>query len=111
MTIESRFYIRVEVDFFDHPKTVAVGDRLAFRHLRALAWCHRHKTDGHLPRAVADRIVGAKGIASLASAGLWEACEDGWCIHDYLKHQQSRADLDRASEAGRKGAAARYANR
>ena len=111
MTRDRRFYISVEVDFFDHPKTMEVGEKVAFRHLKMLAWCHKHRTDGFIPKDAVGRNLTAASLAALVRAGLWEVCDGGWCVHDYLKHQQSRADLERASEAGKKGAAGRYANR
>lgn len=112
MTKDRRFYISVEVDFFDHPKTIEVGERLALRHLRAVAWCHKHRTDGHMPREAALAIVGSRKAAlALESAGLWEKCDDGWCVHDYLGHQQSREQLDAAAEAGRVAAEKRWAKR
>lgn len=112
MTKSRRFYIAVEVDYFDHPKVLRVGEKLALRNLKAQAWCHKHRTDGFLPKEAALSITySQKAADDLVEAGLWEAVEGGYCIHDYLEHQQSRDELDRAKEAGRKAAAARYANR
>ena len=112
MTKGRRYYISVEVDFFDHPKTIAAGERLAWRHLRAVAWCHRHTTDGHLPRRAALDIVFSQVAADkLVAAGLWEPTPDGWRIHDYLEHQESRESLEAAAERGRIGAKARHAGR
>lgn len=104
-------YISVEVNFFDHPKTIEVGERLAFRHLRAIAWCHKNKTDGIVSTAAAKRLLTKRSLSQLVSAGLWEAHEEGWYIHDYLCHQQSRADIARASETGRQNVSRRYAKR
>lgn len=106
----ARFYIKVEVDYFDHRKTLEVGERLAFRHLKAMAWCHKNRTDGFLTRAAAMSIVSPTAARELEAAGFWEPCEKGWRIHDYLEHQESRASLDAAANAGRKGAASRWGN-
>lgn len=109
MTKARRFYISVEVDFFDHPKVKRAGERLAYRHLQATAWSHKYRTDGHLPRKSALAIVySQKSADELVAAGLWDECEDGWRIHDYLEHQRSKVELDAAAEAGRKGAAGRH---
>lgn len=111
MTKSSRFYVRLEVDYFDHRKTLEVGERLAYRHLKALAWCHKNRTDGYLPRAAALSIVfSEKAAGLLVAAGLWEVCDGGWCAHDYLLHQESKASLDAAANAGRIGASNRWGN-
>jgi len=112
MTKSRRFYIAVEVDYFDHPKVLAVGERLSFRNLKAQAWCHKHRTDGFLPREAGLSITySQKAAGELVAAGLWEVCDGGWRIHDYLEHQPSSADLDRQSAAGKRGAEGRYAKR
>lgn len=111
MTKSRRFYIAVEVDYFDHPKTLRVGEKLAYRNLRAQAWCHKHRTDGFLPREAALSIVfSPKAINELVAAGLWEVCDAGWRIHDYLDHQPSSEGLEKLSAAGKRGAAGRYGN-
>jgi len=111
VTKSRRFYIAVEVDYFDHPKTLRVGEKLAFRNLRAQAWCHKHRTDGFLPRVAALAITySQKAADELVAAGLWEVCDGGWRIHDYLEHQPSSDALERASEAGRKAVSRRYGN-
>lgn len=111
MTKARRFYIAVEVDYFDHPKVMAVGEKLAYRNLRAQAWCHKHRTDGVMTREVAlSFVLSPKAAAAMVEAGLWETVEGGWKIHDYLQHQESRAGLDAAANAGRKGAAIRWGN-
>lgn len=110
MTKARKFYISVEVDFFDHGKTTEVGEAVAFRHLRAMAWCHRHRTDGFLPRGSALAIVYSEATAKkLQKAGLWDRARGGWRIHDYLEHQPSKADLEASAEAGRIAAVERWA--
>lgn len=112
MTRNRRFYIAVEVDFFDHPKTIEVGESLAFRHLRAVAWCHKHRTDGFLPLKSALEIVYSTVAAGkLEKSGLWEMCEGGWRIHDYLAHQPSREYVERISNERSKAGAKAHANR
>lgn len=110
MTKSRRYYISVEVDFFDHPKTIKAGNRLAFRHLRAVAWCHKHRTDGYIPSDVGGTIVTPTDAERLVAIGLWDQCPDGWRIHDYLDHQESREHLAAAAEAGKKAAGKRWGN-
>ena len=108
MTKSRRYYISVEVGFFRHSKTIRAGERLALRHLKAMAWCHEFRTDGLLPHDVGATIVNSTGAARLVEVGLWEEHKDGWAIHDYLEHQESRATLEAAAERGRVGARARH---
>jgi len=110
VTKSRRYYISIEVNFFDHPKTIKAGERLAMRHLKAVAWCHKHQTDGLIPLDVGGTIVNSAGAAKLVAVGLWDEHKDGWAIHDYLEHQESRATLEAAAERGRIGAKARHGN-
>src|SRR5688572_12306308 len=112
MTTDRRYYISVEVDAFSHQRILELGDALAFRHLGAIAWCHRHLTDGLVPSAATDQLRLSKAdLKALVKAGLWKPTAGGWRIHDYLKHQPSKAEMRRRSEAGSTAASARWGQR
>jgi hypothetical protein len=99
----------------DHPKAIAAGPALALW-TRALAWCARHHTDGHVPEQVATSFATclasdplsagcpAGHIARLVDVGLWEAEDGGYHVHDYCHFHESRASwLERtAAERDRK---------
>ena len=85
-----------------------VGARAAWLHVRAIAYCARHLTDGLLSPAAA-RAVGATTLLSdrLVKARLWDRQGEGFRIHDYLDYQPSRAEVvelrKKRAEAGRRG--------
>lgn len=101
-------WIRFEDTFPEHPKLLKVGARAAWLHVRAIAYCSRLLTDGHVPPE-ALRLIGATPqlIEKLMAARLWHKNGDGWLINDYLKYQPSKAHVlevrEKRAEAGRKG--------
>jgi hypothetical protein len=108
-------WVRLDDNFPEHPKIARAGGDAAWLHVCALAYCSRNLTDGLVPNAVlkklSDRRNPIRLAAQLVDAGLWEREEAGWRVHDYLKFQPSRADVEteRAqrsltkAEAGRRG--------
>lgn len=112
MTADRRYYIAIEVDFFDHQKVVALGEVIALKHLRAVAWCHRQLTDGFIPApAIGALRITKREASALVRANLWEAVTGGWRIHDYLKHQPGRDEMRTKSDAARNAARMRWAMR
>lgn len=92
---ERRQYIAVEVGMPRHPKVEGLSDK-AFRIL-ILCWasCHEHLTDGVVPREAWLKRGPAKARAELITAGLvHDEGELGLVMHDYLEHQQSRAEVE-----------------
>lgn len=93
-------WIRIDDGMTDHPKIEALSDP-AFRvwH-RAVAYCSKNSTDGHIPTA-AMRKLGArpKLIGELTTVlppyehPLIEVTPTGFLMHDYLEYQPSRADV------------------
>jgi hypothetical protein len=109
---DRNYYISVEVDLFTHPKILTLGEPRAFRYLRAVAWSHRHLTDGYIPRAAATELrLSPNDVSAFVKGDLWEVASGGWRIHDYLAHQPSRAQMRRRSDAGRNAAGIRWAMR
>lgn len=100
-------YIRVDVLLPEHPKVEGLSDR-AFRALIEL-WCYcgRQRSDG----IVTERrwkAVPPRARAELVDHGLIKPMELGGAVmHDYLKYQRSRAEVEALSlkraDAGRKG--------
>ncbi len=84
----------------------------AFRlYVEALCHCAANLTDGQVTRTALRRLWDGDP-AELVDAGLWTASEDGYVVNDYLEFNPSRAEVleqrKRRSEAGRKGADARW---
>lgn len=81
-------WVRLDDVFPEHPKVLGLSDA-AFRvHVHGLCYSNRYLTDGFVPDAVRP---GAKAVRDLIAAGLWNAIEGGWLIHDYLEYNEPRA--------------------
>ena len=112
---------RVDDSHYDHPKldrlpaaseavaTVSAEGlvRLAAVGLfwRAISWCNRFLTDGHVPRDRVAKLDGSVELAELlVGSGLWEEAGHGYQVHDFLDFNVSRAEIlkRREKEAARK---------
>lgn len=119
---------RMDDGFDDHPKVVALldgDDPLAAGAAVGLwtlcwTWAHRNtrkprKTPGLLPAGLPRRFLGAVGkdVAQLlVKHGLWEPHDSGgWLIHDFADFLPTEETRAARAEAGRRGAAKRWANR
>lgn len=73
-----------------------------------LAHCQRQLTDGFVPTEVLP-LIGAstwkRDIEKLVAVSLLHQVEGGYQVHDYLKHNASRADVlaKRSQDSARKG--------
>ncbi|HWZ86541.1 MAG TPA: hypothetical protein VN032_10090 [Thermoanaerobaculia bacterium] len=108
-------YLLIDDNFGEHPKIRALGDKAFRTHVRALCYCKRFQTDGLVPAAVAAEFGGKIAVRRLVAAGIWKKGAGGFEIHDFLKHNWSKKQLEAAklaqSEAGARGAKKRWANR
>jgi hypothetical protein len=107
---DDRYYVRVDIGFWDHPKAVAAGADGRALWLVALAWSRGQMTDGDVPAAVLPLLAFKAGLtvdAAQAAAdrclevGMLERTASGWQIHDYAEHQTTRAEVDGIREAWR----------
>lgn len=110
-------WVRLDDAVYDHPKLAGVPNGTLWVWVCGLAYASRHLTDGFVPSGVLRRFnATSRDAGRLVRAGLWKPVDGGWQIHDYGDYQPtrgsvngSRADLSRKrSEAGRKGAQARW---
>lgn len=108
-------WAKVDDGFLDHPKVLRAGEDAANLYLRALIWCNKHLTDGHIPREALRALSMRSGLPALAgrlvAVGLWEETADGWYVHDFAAHNPLRADVEakrqdlsqKRSDAGKRG--------
>lgn len=120
----SDVWVKLDVDFPTHPKVLAAGPTAAWAFLAALCYSRRYLTDGHISyealhaayslieHQCGQELASPEALGSLLEdVGLLEANGDGWLIHDYAVHQQTKqmvqerkAELSSIrSQAGRKG--------
>lgn len=115
-------WIRLDEDYFDHPKLAEAGPLASWLNTKAIGYCNRYLTDGKVPRPIALTLVSWDDVSPLQSAyhsdamtstmvngqlierlvecGLWDEVDGGYQIHDYLDFQPSRAKVlsERAAE-------------
>lgn len=103
-------YFRVDDDFPQHPKVLAIPrrDRVAAVGLWTLAgaWCSRNLTDGRLAKHMVEELGSSKKYAQLlVSTGLWTEDGDTYTFHQFVPWQgASREEVlaKRDAEADRK---------
>lgn len=102
MSRDERVYIAVHNGLTEHPKIDALSDK-AFRCMVDLwCWCSRNLTDGEVPEATWRKRVPGKARVELVTAGLVEVKTGGGVVmHDYLRHQRSREQVDTIRTARR----------
>lgn len=87
-------WARFDDQFPDHPKVVKVGPLAAWLSVCAVCYCSRYLTDGFVPEAQLRKLADVKDPVSLAErlvdAGVWERCDGGFMVHDYLEYNPSR---------------------
>jgi hypothetical protein len=106
MPKDQRLYGKFCLTFPNHQKIVILSDA-AFRCLvEATLWSRDQQTDGFLARRLA--------LAKWSLEALQELCtndtdkpslierEEGWYIHDYSEHQDTKADIEARRERNRR---------
>lgn len=120
---DGREFIRMAVDHPRHPKLLDTVDipRCGWLHFCSVAYCRENRTDGIVREDAIVRYAGvpARLAADLVRVGLWhrpghdcDRCAQPPArhvvVHDYGDHNQTRDEIERLTEAGRAGAAARW---
>src|SRR5689334_16767075 len=106
-------WARLDDGFYDHPKLDHLGNdvqelrpivkslnsealvRLAAIGLwaRAISYCSRHLTDGHVPASKLAKLDGSTELADhLVTVGLFERTPTGYLVHDFLDYNPSRKE-------------------
>ena len=97
-------WIKLEDTFPSNPKIATLSDREFRLYNHALCWCGLHLTDGSIPSQIVNKLGiknASKHAQKLVENGLWIRVEDGYLIHDYLKHQTSKAQAEQEKETNR----------
>lgn len=88
----------LQCGIFRHPKIAAAGGAAALLYLASIEYAVEWRTDGFVPEGMIKRLADVRGAIRLAQRlveqHLWEAVEGGFLIHDFLKHQKSKAMLE-----------------
>lgn len=133
MSRDLRTYVRLDVAFFRNFKwyrverylTEAIPDVIPDvildvlreareAYLEALCYCGESRSDGLFPVETIKRLARVRreeAITALFEVDLWINHPGGMAeIHDFLEHQPSAADREKASQRSKKAIAARWKN-
>lgn len=109
-------WVRIDEEFYDHPRWAeAPGDSIALW-LAAMAWCNRNDSiHGFIPVAKTAGLVNVRNVkrtcADLVERGAFEPTAGGYIIHDYEEYQQPekiKEIREKKVAAGKKGAESRW---
>lgn len=112
---DTRLFIRLDLDYPDHPKIIGLSDAAFRAHITMMAYARKHKTDGRIPQQIAQRFVD-EALNELRTndpdTPSLELQPDGsYYLHGYEDMNETRAEIDARSRAnaenGRRSAAAR----
>lgn len=96
-------WARFEDRFPWHRKVRGLSDAAFRLHVSAVCWCNEHLTNGHVPAEdlplASDVRRPTQAVAELVRRGLWDTTDDGWCIHDFLSYNESKATITARREA------------
>lgn len=91
---DARPSIRLDNTMPENPKIVGLSDAAFRLYIEALCWCSRQEIDGKIPAAAMRRLGRPKTITELVANGvLYDHGGVEYEIHDYLRHQRSRAEI------------------
>lgn len=86
-------WAKLDDGFTDHPKVMAAGPLASWLFVCGLTYSARMLTDGFIPTTQVRKLADLDNAMALADrlveVGLWERCDDGFLIHDYLEYQPS----------------------
>lgn len=101
-------WIRMAVDFPDHPKALELSPDACWMYVCGLMYAGKYLTDGVIPKrklsSLAHNVKDYRtATRQLLESGLWEwdGDETNVIIHDYLEWQTSRKEVDDSREAAR----------
>ena len=111
-------YAITEYEFWSNPKVREAGKDAVLMYLAGNSYCNQFMTDGLITFAVIPTVANLafqkspnKAIDSLVSSKLWIKKTNGYQVHDYLKHNKSKAEIEdlmnKRSKAGKAGAKSR----
>jgi len=87
-------WLKVDDKFHGHPKVLSAGTPVLGLWVRAASWAAAYETDGLVPTDVMRGFGRPRDAAALVEAGLWVPCASGFWLHDFLKYNPSKEQLE-----------------
>lgn len=96
-------WIRLDVDYFQHPRAQVAGRDGRALHIASICWCASQLTDGHVPADAVGPLLAAAGVSPKAvdkvvAAGLWIPTGSDFYVKDFLERNQSRGQIEAERE-------------
>ena len=100
-------WVRLDDNFADHPKVIALSDTGFRLYIEALCYSNRQLTDGFIPMAVYTKLSKNDEADYLIEAGLWEEVHGnvispdlltGYQIRSYTEYQPTREKVEEKRE-------------
>lgn len=112
---DKRAYFKLDVGYLTNPKIAAVAAEsptAVLLHMQCIAYSAQHLTDGVVPMRLAMRLACSTqcDLDLLIEYGLLTRLNDRTVeVHDYLEHQRSAAEANKASDQAKLAATKRWA--
>ena len=102
----SNLYVKLDASSDDDPKILTAGEKAEVLYVRGLCLAKRILSDGfiadvHLPRFGLSNVN--QRAKKLVEVGLWERVEGGYVIVSWLKHNNSKNEVEAIKEGGALG--------
>lgn len=100
-------YVQIDVQFPDNRHIEGLSDAAFRLHVSAICYCGANLTDGFVADHRVSRLVPKyrkQAVEELLGSGRWSRAVGGYLIHDYLKHQRSKAQIEKELESAKKRA-------
>lgn len=97
-------WVRLDDNFADHPKIIALGDTAFRLFITGLCYSNRQLTDGVIPYQIVGAWVGdnpEKPSDELEDQGLWERVDKGFQIRSYTEYQPTRDKVHKKRDEAR----------
>ena len=100
-------WVRLDVDYFSHPRAIAAGRDGRALHLASICWCGSQLTDGHIPAGAVPTLCQMAGVSRTAvgkvvAAGLWQPTDGhDFYVKDYLDRNPSKGEVEQEREGWR----------
>jgi hypothetical protein len=96
-------WIKLDDQVTEHPKTAGLSSEAWTLWIHGLTYCSRNLTDGEIPKAFLPRLSPVrrvkKATQELVDAGLWVDEGARILVHNYVKWQRSKSQIESEKES------------
>lgn len=107
-------WVKIDDQFPTHPKAIKAGLEARMLFITSLCYSANHLTDGFVTQEVTPLLTamsqisnGDNAVKRLVEVGLWDVCEGGYTIHDFLVYNPN-GDKIKAKRKANADRQARY---